>query len=243
MRIIQKNIYEVKENGLLFKILILFDISGYHYVGLKICDKETQSTLLLNSINKYVDLYGIREYSFSMIKKPIYVKGKPLQISNDDLLLLYDKSKESIIQYLDKKVAADVDGVTYLKWCKDKFILNNNYKGSFFSLRHGAIYWVNMGYGVGSEIRKIRPAIVWRVSKDKSMCTLIPLTSKRLNDKYYFHYDLTSLVDSTARIENMMNFSTKRILSPYYVNNTLKFISNDDKKNIVSKIERYYLFK
>ena len=243
MNIYSKRIYEIAENNNKYWVLILFDISGYHYVGLRVRPDATRTTLYVESIDKQIDLYGIREYSHSMIKRCIYEKNKPLEITDDELFLLLEKSKDSTLQYLKKNISPNVDGITYLKWCKDKFILNNKYKGSFFALKQGAIYWANMGYGVGSEMRKIRPVIVWRVSKDKSMCTIIPLTSKRYNDNYYFHYDLQSLPKATARIENMMNLSTKRLFEPYYLKGTLVFISNDDKDEIVKIIERYYLFK
>lgn len=155
----------------------------------------------------------------------------------------YKKTKESIISYLEGQIYPNVDNLMYLKWCKDVYILNHNTISAFFSLKQNAIYWINMGYGVGSEIRKIRPAILWRKTKDSAMCTIIPLTSKNYDDKLYFHYDLKNTIDSTAKIEYLTNISTKRILSPYYSKNKMTFISNEDREKIILIIEQYYLFK
>lgn len=243
MNIISKRIYEVEENKSKFWVLILFDISGYHYVGLKVRPDESKNSVFLESINKYIDLFGIREYTYSMIKRCIYEKGIPLEISDQELFLLYEKAKESMLSYLNHKVIANDDGVTYLKWCKDQLILNNGPEKAYLTLKQNAIYWMNMGYGVGSEIRKIRPVILWRTTSDKKMCTVVPLTSKNYGDSYYFHCDLSIMKDSTAKIENMQNVSTKRILNPYYSSNKLLFISQDDHDKIAKAIERYYLFK
>lgn len=243
MEISSKRIYEVKVNTESFWILILYDISKYHFVGLKVLSGPNKNTVRLDSIDKYVDLYGIKEYKYSMIKKPVYVKGKVLEINDVELSILFQRCKESIINYLKYNASANTDGVTYLKWCKDKFILNTNEKGFSKELKQHAIYWINMGYGVGSEIRKIRPAILWRKSANGQMLTVIPLTSKNHDDSYYFHYDIESCADCTAKIEYMQNLSYKRILSPYYKDNKLCFITKDDKNNIINIIERYYLFK
>ena len=243
MEILSKRIYEVQEKGNRFWILILFDISGYHYVGLRVKPDETKNSTYIDSIKKYVELFGIREYTHSMVKRCIYEKGKPIEITDSELFELYKKCKESILSYLQHKVNPDVDGVTYLKWCKDQFILNNGIDKPSFEIKQNAIYWMNMGYGIGSEIRKIRPAIIWRTTADKKMCTIIPLTSKNYGDSYYFHCDLSIMSDSTAKIENMQNVSAKRIMSPYFTSDKLTFISNKDHENIVNAIQRYYLFK
>ena len=242
IRVVSKRVYEVNDHGKKQWVLILFDISGFHYVGLRVVPDETKSTLYFESIKKFVELYGIREYSKSMIVRCIYEKRKPLEVNEIEFTQLYHSVKNSLLRYLDQNVRPNVDGVTYLKWCKDKYILNSKYNNDL-EIHQYAIYWINLGYGVGSEVRKIRPAIVWRLSSDRSMCTIIPLTSKKYGDKYYFHCDLERIQNSTAKIENIGNLSRKRILSPYYRNDTLCYLTDKDKSDISSAIERYYLFR
>ena len=90
------------------------------------------------------------------------------------------------------------------------------------NLKVGAIYWVDLGYNIGSELRKLRPAILWRSSSDKSMWTAIPLTSKHKNDNYYFHYDLSNSKLGTVRVENLINISLNRIKEPYCILQIIK---------------------
>ena len=46
------------------------------------------------------------------------------------------------------------------------------------NLKVGAICWVDLGYNVGIELRKLRPAILWRSSSNKKMWTAIPINFK-----------------------------------------------------------------
>ena len=116
---------------------------------------------------------------------------------------------------LNKNIKSDIDGINYIKWCRDKYFIKQK-DVEEDKLIQNAIYWVDFGIGVGSELRKIRPAILWRPISDKKLWTMIPLTTKRRFDIYDFHYDRECLAEGTAKIENMMNLSSKRILAPYF---------------------------
>ena len=118
----------------------------------------------------------------------------------------------------------------------------NNSEFEHSKLKQNGIYWVNFGTNVGSELRKLRPAILWRSSSDKKMWTVIPLSTKCLSDKYYFHYDIECLPFGTAKIESMTNFSYKRIREPYFYNKKIAYITKKDHENISKAISKYYLF-
>ena len=75
------------------------------------------------------------------------------------------------------------------------------------------------------------------------MWTIIPLTSKRKNDKYYFHYDLENKKLGTARIENLINISANRIREPYYSKDKIIRISENDNDKIIEIIKKYYAFE
>ncbi len=135
----------------------------------------------------------------------------------------------------------NIENIKYLKWCYDKLILettNNNIS----HLKPGCICWVNFGQNIGSELRKLRPAILWRCSADKKMWTVIPLSSKCYNDKYYFHCDITNLPCSTAKLESMTNFSYKRIREPFFHNKKIAHLSKNDYNNILLSLKKYYIF-
>lgn len=237
-----KQVYQTNESGNIEWILIIYDISANHYVGVPVYSKKAKNAVYLKSINKYVNINFIKDYNRSNISRCIYEKGRPLKITNKEYNDLLSNCKGSLIEYLNANVDSDIDGIAYLKWCRDKHILNLQ-EIKLKNLKQNGIYWINMGYNVGSELRKLRPAILWRPTGDKKIWTMIPLTTKNRNDNYYFHYDLECLNEGSAKIENMMNYSYKRIIAPYYSKHKLAIITKNDYEKILKIIERYYLFR
>ena len=173
----------------------------------------------------------------------VYIKCKFLKLNNKDFSYVLKLLKESLIQKLSKKIDyKNIEKIKYLKWCYDKLLLNdNNTKTSI--LKPGSICWVDFGQNVGSELRKLRPAILWRSSADKKMWTVIPLSSKCYNDKYYFHCDINGLPCSTAKLESMANFSYKRLREPFFHNKKIAHLSEDDYSNILVSLKKYYTFE
>lgn len=224
-----KQVYETNERTEKEWVLIIYDISANHYVGMPVYSNEKEGCIYCESIDKYVDINKIADYNRSKMNKCIYNHGKPIKLSQKDFNTILKESKIALITFLNKNIKNNINGITYLKWCRDKFIINKKEIKSD-NLIQNAIYWVDFGIGVGSEMRKLRPAILWRPTGDRKIWTMIPLTTKRRLDKYYFHYDLECLAEGTAKIENMMNLSSKRILAPYFSKDKLAIIS---KKTIV----------
>ena len=180
-----KQIYEFDLNNNKQWVLILYNISKNHYVGVPVYNKPKENSIYLKSINKYVVLDEIMDYNRSNIKRCVYIKGKQIKITNkefDDILL---KSKTSFLNYVKNNTSNDSNGISYSKWCKDKLQLINKSVDNKINLKVGAIYWVDLGYNIGSELRKLRPAILWRSASNKKMWTAIPLTSKHKDDNYY----------------------------------------------------------
>lgn len=103
--------------------MILYDISQNHYVGVPVYNEEKENSVYLKSINKYVVLDEITDYNRSNIKRCVYIKGKPIIITNkefDDILL---KSKIRFLNHVKDNTNNDPDGISYNKWCKDKLEL------------------------------------------------------------------------------------------------------------------------
>lgn len=237
-----KQIYEVILNETKQWVLILYDISKNHYVGIPVYNENKGKSIYLKSINKYVILSEIDDYNRTSIKRCIYIKGKPLKITNkefDDILL---KSKDSFLNYVKDNTNNNPDGISYSKWCKDKLELINK-DTDITNLKVGAICWVDLGYNVGNELRKLRPAILWRSSSNKKMWTAIPLTTKHKDDNYYFHYDLKDKKLGTTRIENLINISANRIKEPYFIKNKIATITKKDNDEILKIIKKYYAFE
>jgi len=233
-----KQIYEIDSKW----ILILYDISKNHYVGLPVYNEEQENSIFIKSINKYVVLDEITDYNRTNIKRCIYIKGKPLKINNNEFNDILFKSKDSFLNYVKSNTDNTADGISYNKWCKDKLELMKK-ENIEIDLKVGAICWVDLGYNVGNELRKLRPAILWRSSSNKKMWTIIPLTSKHKEDNYYFHYDLESENLGVARIENLINISSNRIKEPYFIKNKIATITKKDNDIILKIIKKYYAFE
>ena len=69
MNIYSKNIYEIVEQGIKKHIVIIYNISENHYVGLTLHNNEYDNFLYLKSINKFVDINSLQEYSKKNIKR------------------------------------------------------------------------------------------------------------------------------------------------------------------------------
>lgn len=172
----------------------------------------------------------------------VYIKGKFLKVTNKDFFDILKLLKESLMQKLDKKIDfKNIEKIKYLKWCYDKILLDSS-ANIISNLKPCSICWVDFGQNIGSELRKLRPAILWRSSSDKKMWTVIPLSSKCYNDKYYFHCDITSIPCSTAKLESMSNFSYKRIREPFFYNKKIAHLSKDEYNNILLALKKYYTF-
>ena len=237
-----KQIYEVSLNETKQWVLILYDISQNHYVGIPVYSENKDNSVYLKSINKYAILSEIDDYNRTSIKGCIYIKGKTLKITNKEFDKILLKSKDNFLSYVKNNTNNNPDGISYNKWCKDKLELINK-DCEITNLKVGAICWVDLGYNIGNELRKLRPAILWRSSANKKMWTAIPLTSKHKDDNYYFHYDLKDKKLGTARIENLINISANRIKEPYFVKNKIATITKKDNDEIIKIIKKYYTFE
>ena len=233
-----KQIYEIDGKW----ILILYDISKNHYVGIPVYTEKQKESIFLKSINKYVALDEIADYNRTNIKKCIYIKGKPLKINNIEFNDILSKSKDYFLNYIKSNTENTADGISYSKWCKDKLELMRK-ENNEIDLKVGAICWVDLGYNIGNELRKLRPAILWRSSSNKKMWTIIPLTSKHKEDNYYFHSDLESENLGVARIENLINISFNRIKEPYFIKNKIATITKKDNDALLKIIKKYYAFE
>lgn len=242
MTINWKQIYEINLNENKQWILILYDISQNHYVGVPVYNEKKKDSIYLKSINKYIILAEINDYNRSNIKRCIYIKGKPLKINNTEFDEIMKKSKDEFLNYVKHNTTNEPDSISYNKWCKDKLVLIQK-EDNNINLKIGAICWIDLGYNIGNELRKLRPAILWRCSSNKKMWTAIPLTTKRKDDNYYFHYDLEDENLGTARIENLINISCNRIKEPYYVKNKIATITKKDNDMILKIIKKYYAFE
>lgn len=128
----------------------------------------------------------------------------------------------------------------YTNWIDLKANLKfGNVEPINFPIMFNHIYWAFLGSNIGSEQNKHRPVIVTRTSKNSPMCTIIPLTSSRLNDKYFFHIDLEE-INGTAIVEQMRVIDKKRIDQPFRIKGTIAKITKNDWERINNQIIKNY---
>lgn len=135
-----------------------------------------------------------------------------------------------------------IDTIEFSEWIKEKTELK--YKGNMpiFPIYNNFIYWCNLGINIGSEQNKLRPVIIIRTSKNSSISTIIPLTSKRLNDEFWYHIDLEK-IDSTALVEQLRVISKIRIINPFRKKGKLVAISESDWNKINYQLKILYRLK
>lgn len=129
-----------------------------------------------------------------------------------------------------------------LEWNCKKFELIFNTTPPNFKIYYNCIYWVYLGYNVGSEQNKLRPAIVTRYNKNTNLCTIIPITSKRRGDKYPYHIDLECM-PCVALVEQMRVVDIRRISNPERSKGRTLSITSNDWNAIQAQIISLYNLK
>ena len=133
----------------------------------------------------------------------------------------------------------NTDAIQFSEWTKEK--VNLRYNGTLpkFPIYNNFIYWCNLGINIGSEQNKLRPVLILKTSKNSPICTILPLTTKRLEDDFWFHIDLEK-IDSTVLVEQLKVVSKIRITDPYRKKGKLVTILQNDWDKINSQLESLY---
>ncbi len=112
-----------------------------------------------------------------------------------------------------------------------------------FYIFNNFIYWTNLGqYPYGHEQGLNRPCLVIRTTKESPICTIIPLTTERLNDEIPYHIDLSN-GKSTALIEQIRTIDKRRIYDKFFINKQHGTINDDDRNKINEQISKLYTLK
>lgn len=131
------------------------------------------------------------------------------------------------------------DAVQFSEWTKEKANIRYNGKLPKFPIYNNFIYWCNLGINIGSEQNKLRPVLILKNFKNSPICTVLPLTTKRVQDEFWFHIDLEE-VDSTVLVEQLKVVSKLRIINPYRRKGSLVSISSNDWEKINLQLESLY---
>ncbi len=139
-------------------------------------------------------------------------------------------------------ILSDIDetsAIEYATWTKYKAKMKFKKNIPSFPITSNYIYWCNLGINIGSEQNKIRPVLVVKTKINSSICTILPLTSERMNDTRWYHIDLENQ-DSTILIEQLRNISKLRIINPHRTKGKLTKITLNGWNNINYALTKYY---
>lgn len=152
---------------------------------------------------------------------------------NNEINIQFNETKE-ILQKVNENLA-----IEYVIWMKNKEKIKFENKISTFPITSNYIYWCDLGINIGSEQNKIRPVLIVKTKKESSVCTILPLTSERMNDTRWYHIDLENQ-NSTVLIEQLRNVSKLRIVNPFRMKGKLGKITLNDWKKINFAMKKYY---
>lgn len=130
----------------------------------------------------------------------------------------------------------------FVDWTKVKSELKFNPPNKTFPIIPNCVYWAYMGCNIGSEEGKHRPVLVSRTYKNSPVCTVMPLTTQRLNDGYWYHIDL-ECCNSTVLCEQMRVIDMSRIEKPYRKNGQIVSLSKKDWEEIDKQVKWLYNMK
>lgn len=141
---------------------------------------------------------------------------------------------EKILENVNEKEA-----IEYATWTEEKAQIKFKKSMPKFFITNNYIYWCNLGINIGSEQNKIRPVLVIKTKSNSPICTILPLTSERMDDTRWYHIDLENY-DSTVLVEQLRNISKLRIISPYRLKGNLIKITLNDWNIINDAVTKYY---
>lgn len=144
------------------------------------------------------------------------------------------RETESILNNIDLEWSNE-----YATWMRDKATIKYKDNIPNFKITSNYIYWCNLGINLGSEQNKTRPVLIVKTKINSPICTVLPLTSERLNDTRWYHIDLDNQ-NSTVLIEQLRNVSKQRIISPQRLKGKVCKISLEEWDKINNALKRYY---
>lgn len=130
-------------------------------------------------------------------------------------------------------------GIDFSNWTKEKSELKYIADMPSFPIYNNFIYWCNFGINIGSEQNKKRPAIIIRTENKSNICTVIPLTSERMDDTMWYHIDL-ECEKYTALVEQIRTISKIRIINPFRRKGKMISINQNDWEKINIELKRMY---
>jgi mRNA-degrading endonuclease toxin of MazEF toxin-antitoxin module len=136
---------------------------------------------------------------------------------------------------------ASEEALGYAEWMLRKAQLRytETNKAHNFPILYKRVYWAHIGMNVGREEDKHRPVVIVRTERKSPICYVVPLTTQRLEDEYWFHVDLDGL-ENTALVEHFKTISKDRIDKPLMKKGDIAEVTTDNMREIHKEIKRMF---
>ena len=76
-----KNVYTTKSHT---NVLIIYNISAKHFIGIELIKEKEKNSKYLSSIDFYYNIENTSEYKYNDFINALYIKGKPCYINDKD---------------------------------------------------------------------------------------------------------------------------------------------------------------
>lgn len=198
-----------------------------------------------------------KEIERDTIISPLFLKSKPVKISEKDLKNIYDFILSDLLSNISSTARNGASTLLifesiyqFIKWKQKKLLLNISPYQRKTHVYENGVYWASLGVNVGSELNKNRPVLIWKKrcngkeEKDFSYI-VIPITSKSKSRNYYMNVPI--VINSRQcylRIEDMRRINIRRISRPILdEQKNIIFIDEEKRKEIMDSLERFYIFE
>lgn len=213
------------------------------------------NSVALDVVNQYALPFNKRSVDKFDIISPLFVNGGYATVSNEvfkEVCLKIISYKLDLISSHTNNLNESFDDynkiLDFLDWKLQKMKFNTSGSLRNFKAFQNGVYWVNLGYNVGSELNKMRPALIWKkresniVASDNSYI-VIPITSKKKSKKYISNVEI-QLKDRLCylKLEDMKRVHIDRISMPMLDNDkNIIFIDSDKRIEICQAMQHFYL--
>lgn len=227
---------------------------------------STRTAILVDGYRDYAYVEEAQEVLRSSVIKPLYYKKAVIKIPYSCYLTISDAIISSLmnktsntyhrlindrkINLMQEDYILTEDYYKYITWFdyKTKLEFEKNITRQPAIIK-GGVYYVEIGENIGSELHKLRPALIYKkcvsqTNPNDSSYIIIPLTSKLTSSKYSQNYQLMiNGIINIVRLNDMRRVSIKRIVSPLIDKTTNQHIilSSSDFGNIKQKVKEYFV--
>lgn len=100
-----KNVYTPKSHK---NILIIYNISAKHFIGIELIKEKEKNLNYLKSINFYYNIENIKEYKYNEFTNALYIKGKPVKIKDNEFKIISTEIKKYYINSIYQKTSKNI---------------------------------------------------------------------------------------------------------------------------------------